>query len=118
METKHIPNFYRPMFPGGPCGPLRWQDEVSGVLPKAVIDYFTYKTKQGPPLLRAQFKLVIEYAAYYVNAPCWDDNPHHDDETQAELAALRERVKHFTPETEQAFDDWIHDCLEVGLDIF
>lgn len=107
-----MPNFYVP--PLG--GPLYWGNEQSGVLPSAVMAYFAYKTNHGPALLRGQWKLIIEYATYYINAPCWDDNPHHDEETRAQLAALRERAKRLTPETEQEFDAWIKDCLEIGID--
>src|SRR5712691_302593 len=99
-----IPNVYRE--PRG--GPLRFQDDVSGVLPAAVIAYFaSHATPE-------QFELVRDYCEYYLNAPCWDNNPHHDDESSAELAGLREEVK--TLKTAEALNTWIHKCLDIGID--
>jgi hypothetical protein len=89
-------------------GPLRWQDEVSGVLPAAVLAYFNGNADTE------QFQLVREYCEYYLNAPCWDNNPHHDDETRAELAELRAEVK--TVRTAHELNIWVHKCLDIGID--
>ena len=113
MSDFTMPNFYREMFPGGPAGPLRWQDEQSGVLPAAVLAYFEHR--QTP----AQLKLVVEYLRYYLHAPCWDDNPYLDEEGRAELAGLRARITEIqqSPEVnEHKIETWIWDCLEMGID--
>ena len=107
--SKHIPDFYRPLYPGGPKGPLRWQDEVSGVLPEAVRTFFGVPSPD--PLTPEQLELVREYAEYYINAPCWltDDNP--------ELwTALRTSIKE--AKTKEAMYTWIEQALEVTIDPF
>ena len=110
MATKHIPDFYRPMFPGGPRGPLRWQDDVSGVMPAAMLAYFDHGASPE------QFALVREYGEYYINAPCWDWNPHLTEEGKAELTQVREQIR--TVKTEQELSDWMDACLDLGIDPF
>ncbi len=105
---RRIPNFYRPMFPGGPRGPLRWQDDVTGVLPKAVLAFFDQTVNPE------QFSLVREYGEYYINAPCWDWNPHLTEEGKEELAQVRNRIK--TVATSQELLDWVYMCLDLGID--
>lgn len=107
--SKHIPNVYRPMFPGGPKGPLRWQDDVSGVLPDAVSAFF--KVPGYKPVTPEQLELVREYTEYYINAPCWltDDDP--------ELwAKLRTSIKE--AKTKEAMIAWLEQALEVTIDPF
>lgn len=104
-----IPNFYRPMFEGGPRGPLRWQDDVSGILPAAMLAFFEDKGMNPD-----QFYLVREYGQYYINAPCWDWNPHLDEEGKAELAALRERIK--AVRSKHELMAWVDACLDMGID--
>lgn len=110
MGQKHIPNFYVPIFPGSNIrGPLRWQDDTSGVLPAAVHSF--YEVKGARPLTPEQLDLVREYAAYSINAPCWDST--YDAETWAKL---REDIKHIT--TKQAMLHWLEQALEVTIDPF
>lgn len=112
--NKHsrMPNFYRPMCQGARAdeyGPLRWQDDVTGVLPKAVMAVLETGPDTNTVATPAQIELVRDYCDYYINAPCW-----RTDGAQAEFTRLRERVKNIT--TFQELDVWLHDALEVGID--
>jgi hypothetical protein len=106
-----IPNFYRPMFEGGPRGPLRWQDDMSGELSAAMLAFF-----EGKGLTSEQFNLVREYGEYYINAPCWDWNPHLTEEGKEELAQLRSYIKRAG--TRGELNIWIAMCLDIGIDPF
>jgi len=99
-----IPNFYMP--PLG--GPLNWGDEQSGELPSAVMAFF-HKT-QTPE----QLELVRQYCEYYIHAPCWDMNPHHDEETRQELEQVRKVIRQVKNWRE--LNAWIHKCLNMGID--
>jgi hypothetical protein len=101
---RRIPNFY----PGG--GPLAWQNDTSGVMIATMLTFFERKE----PLTPAQFELIREWGEYYLNAPCWDANPHIDDEGRAELAALRKQIKE--ARSLQDIDAWIEACLDIGID--
>ena|SRR6266700_1673751 len=107
---KRIPNYYIPMFPDGPAGPLRWGDDTTGVLPAAMLAYFEHKATPE------QFGLVREYGEYYIHAPCWDWNPHLTEEGKQELAQVRASIK--TVKTEQELEDWTIACLDLGIDPF
>lgn len=106
-----IPNFYRPMFEGGPRGPLRWQDDVTGKLPAAMLAFFEDKG-----LTSEQFSLVREYGEYYINAPCWDWNPHLTEDGRQELVNLRSRIQIIG--TKRELMDWVERCLDMGIDPF
>lgn len=117
VHHREIPPFQMPPVYREPLGlPLRWQDEQSGMLPKAVLAYFHHTQT---PMLRPQMKIVVEYLRYYVHAPCWDSNPHHTQETCADLARLRSRILAIQQgplATEDEIEAWLADCLEMGLD--
>lgn len=108
MAVTRIPNFYRPGI--GTGGPLRWQDDVTGVLPAAVFAFFQYGVKQSDvPPTEEQLGLVREYMEYYVNAPCWQQ-----DDTK-KLDTLREKIQ--VLKTVQELNDFIYECMEIGLDL-
>lgn len=107
MAVTRIPNFYRPGI--GTGGPLRWQDDVSGVLPSAVFAFFRYGAKESAiPPTEEQLGLVREYMEYYINAPCWEQGEFR------ELDQLREKV--LTLKTAQDLHDFIYACMEIGID--
>ncbi len=105
-----MPNYYRPMFEGGPRGPLRWQDDVTGILPTAMLAFF--EDAANPE----QLALVREYGEYYINAPCWDWNPSLMEEGKEELAQVRSCIK--TAHTKQELMDWVDLCMDMGIDPF
>src|SRR5579859_4178031 len=97
-------------------GPLRWQDEQSGVLVNAVSAYFHHGQKH---MLRGQMKVVCEYLRYYIFAPCWDMNPHHDEESRKQITTMRERIiaiQNGPLADEREIERWIMECLEIGID--
>ena len=105
-----MPDFYV-SGPGG-AGPLNWHDEQSGVLRAAMMKFFDVARRRE--FGADEFELVRAYGEYYIKAPCWDANPHNDDESRAKLAALRTEIAAVKDVDE--LDNWIAHCLEVGLD--
>ena len=105
MSTPHVPRIYRQ--PWG--GPLRWQDDVTGVLPQAVCAFLDEQGQGGKPAKAEQVELVRDYCEYYINAPCWAT-----EGAEHRFADLRERIK--TLKTVQEVAAWIVDCLQVGID--
>ena len=97
-----IPAFYRP--PDG--GPLRWQDETSGVLIGAIRAYLEWRQHE---MSEEQIAVVREWLRYYIMAPCWVD-PDGD----GKLEALRRRVVLLKSSAE--IDAWMDECLEMGID--
>lgn len=86
--------------------PLRWQDDMSGMLPEAVTAFLAYKeTPQHLEVVRA-------YCEYYVLAPCWEVVI--PPEALAQLEAIRASIKQ--ADTRQALQTWLEQCLELGID--
>lgn len=112
--TWRMPDFYRPLTPNGAIrGPLRWQDETSGILPNAVKAFFQAGMPDGPPCTPTDIEIARSYAEYYINAPCWDTG---GEEMTEEFARLRAGVK--TVKTELELSEWLNDALNVGIDPF
>ncbi len=111
----YMPNLYV-VGPGG-AGPLHWGNEQGGLLKQAMLAFFIHgadavgAVKEITP---EQLELVREYGEYYLNAPCWDYNPHNDEEIWAKLAELREQIKKAT--TFEEINQWIRQCLDIGID--
>lgn len=105
----YMPNRYHALYPGGPEGPLRWQDDTSGVMTEAVHSF--YGVQDCKPLTSERLELVREYSQYYINAPCWDTRAGPDL-----FARLREEIKHIA--TKEALIAWLGTALEVGIDPF
>lgn len=97
--TPHIPPVYRP---GG--GPLRWQDDVTEILPGAMLA-FLGNDRMTP----VQIALVRDYCAYYIDAPCW-----RTETMETTFAELRTRIK--TIVRREELDTWLRDALCVGID--
>ncbi len=84
--------------------PLRWQDEQSGRLVEVVHAYFERK-----PLTASQIALIRTYLRYFIHAPCWNlGGP------QETVACLKLAIRAITTQTE--LDDWIQQCLSIGID--
>ncbi|MBF6607040.1 MAG: hypothetical protein IVW53_15865 [Chloroflexi bacterium] len=101
-----MPRVYRP--PLG--GPLRWQDDASGELPRVMLAFFERRRKLTP----AEIERVRDYGEYYIDAPMWGCNPYVDEEGRAYFARLRTQIK--VARTVGDLDQWIHACLEIGID--
>lgn len=108
----YMPNLYI-TGPGG-AGPLYWGDEQGGLLTTVMLAFFEHGADAGKGITPEQLELVREYGEYYLNAPMFDDNPHHDDESRAQLATLREQIK--KAKTFEEINQWIHACLDIGID--
>lgn len=102
-----MPKVYQP---GG--GPLRWQDDVTGVLPSAVKAFLDEGLghKRCTP---EQVELVRDYCEYYINAPCWQLGEETDPYHIAFLAG-REHVK--TLKSVKELSVWIRSALDLGID--
>jgi hypothetical protein len=109
MKLK-MPNVYLP--PAG--GPLRWQDDVTGVFPRA-IKAFMAEGLGHTPATPEQVELVRDYCQYYINAPCWEVGSEEDTPKLFKaFKELRERIKSLRTSREIAL--WISDCLNIGID--
>jgi hypothetical protein len=89
--------------------PLYWRDEQTGLLPAAMQAYVFYgadPTLNRPPTAR-QLALVINYFRYVINAPCWRDS-------SGEVTRLRSLAAQMT--TIEEIEQFIEDCLEIGID--
>lgn len=111
-----VPPIYRP--PLG--GPLRWQDDQSGVLPAAVMAYVGYRIGEDPEPTAEQLALVIDYLIHYICAPCWNQSAQAsldagDDSLAAELIQLLDIVEDRVTTCDQ-IDAWIKRCLAIGID--
>lgn len=105
-----LPNIYRTA--GSITGlPLNWQDEVSGVLPAAVTAYLNNRI-DGTTIDEMQLELVRAFMQHYIEAPCW--NHMRDGDESATLDSLRKDV--LTIRTPEEMGQWIHRCLDIGID--
>ncbi len=99
----YIPRVYRPPF----GGPLRWQDDESGKLPKAMTIFVNRGVnKHAPAPTAEQLEMIRDYFQYYIEAPCWQQGPG--------FAELRERIK--TAKTGRELAQWCRDALKFGID--
>ena len=108
-----IPAFYRTI--GNVSGlPLNWRDEVTGVLPTAVMRYLNHRI-DGTSIDEIDLELVRAYLQHFIEAPCWN---HMNDIPEmgmaSDLADLRRDVRDL--KTPDAIAAWIHRCLDLGID--
>lgn len=104
-----VPTFYR-----APMGlPLRWQDEKTGELPKAVWAYLNHGAgKSKEPPTPEELTLLKDYLAYYIKAPCWRHNAAEGmaGELDAAILKIDLAVKY------EDIRDFIYACLDMGID--
>lgn len=100
------------VYPGG--GPLYWGDEESGELVAAVRDFYRHIACGHVIPPTDKINLVRDYLIYYINAPCWDWNPHHTEQSRELLAEMRQRAKELHTPREIAV--WLEECLDMGHD--
>ena len=105
-----MPQVYRE-----PLGlPLRWQDDQTGELPKAVWAYLNHgagKTKEPPT--EEQLSVMKDYLAYYIKAPCWK-GPAREGGTEGDLNAAILKID--LAMTHKDIRDFIFACLDMGID--
>lgn len=95
--------------------PLRWQDDVTGILPIAV-KAFLAEGLGHAPAMPWQVALVRDYCEYYIESPYWATGTEEDTPKLFQaFKELRERIKGLRTSKEIA--GWISDCLNLGLDI-
>jgi hypothetical protein len=106
-----MPKIYVPG-PGG-SGPLRWQDDVTGELPKAVLAFWNHFIEKTP-ITAGQTEMVRDYIEYYIDAPCWATGEGEDSGYYEDFMALKERVRSL--KTVEEIDAWLKDAYSLGLD--
>lgn len=94
--------------------PLYWKDEQSGVLPAAIWAFINHKVDSAEPPTVDQIKLIRDYLAYYINAPCWENNCEGNNEMADILIEARGMAGKI--ETAVDIDRFISKCMEIGLD--
>jgi len=93
--------------------PLRWQDDQTGELPKAVWAYLNHgagKVKEPPT--EEQLSTLKDYLAYYIKAPCWMHNAAEGMEAELKAAILKIDLA----VTHKDIRDFIYACLDMGID--
>jgi hypothetical protein len=101
--------------------PLRWLDDVTGDLPRAVNEYLDNRI-DGHPITDQNLSLVIDYLVHVICAPCWNESARlavaEGDETlAAELIQLRLDIAvHETVKTPEQVAAWIRRCVAIGID--
>lgn len=91
--------------------PLNWKDDITNQMQPAVLAFLD--AEASPEELR----LVIIYIQHHIHAPCWLETypfDEIDDECQEALQKLRERSLEL--KTQEDVNQYIHDCLEWGID--
>jgi hypothetical protein len=83
--------------------PCDWRAEASGRLAAAVMAYLEH---QSTP---AQLALVIAYCTYWVEAPCWPEDP-----SSRPLATLRQDLQQVV--TAADLQRWLEAALDLGID--
>lgn len=84
--------------------------ETGGALAFAVRVYL-----ECPVRMRIRdITLMQRYLAQWIDSPAWDAYPSHDDLTRAELAKLREDVKHIVSVGD--IRRWLWDAAGAGID--
>jgi hypothetical protein len=102
--------FQMPSTYESPLGlPLHWLNEVTGVLPAAVMAFVGYGAEPDshPEPTADQLALTIAYLGYFIDAPCWRD-------MDGQLDGLRADAKTLT--TFAQVNAWIMRCLKIGID--
>jgi hypothetical protein len=117
MRVKTRIPFYRP---GGL--PLRWQDDVTGMLPRAIRSYIAHRCGKGREPTAEELELVIDYLRHYLCAPCWNEparrarDEHGDDWLASRLITIRLDICEGRVKTSDGIAAWICRCLEIGID--
>lgn len=117
-----MPRFYRL-----PLGlPLYWGDDPTGELPKAVRHYFDFCLGHCPdltaedldisPMSPCELRIIIDYAGYFINAPCWETNLRDCEEMLYDLYQLRARARSLA--SVESIRRWNEECTELGIDPF
>lgn len=91
--------------------PLKWGDEVGGILPAAMRAFLNHEPTDG------QLDLVISYVQYHIHAPCWLEETPFDTmnkEHAAEIRTLRKRSLKLKT-MDETFEYCI-DAMKIGLD--
>lgn len=92
--------------PGGI--PRYWRDEVSGRMEQAVMNFLERNaTAEDLALIQAYFK-------HWINAPGYDDNPHHTPDSRQQLAELRRSIE--LAGCQATLEQWQREALKIGID--
>lgn len=98
-------------YPSG--GPLHWQFEL-GEVKKSVEAYLNHVVEGAAQPTPEQIARIQFYLEYWINAPCWESNPHASEEGRATLSELRARVK--TIGSVEGIRRWCEEASDFGLD--
>ena len=95
--------------------PLPWQDEQSGVI-KAAIRAFLEHQVEGTSLSEEHLKLTIQYLRYYIHAPCWYEEWPCEPGIDDPESIRKVRRQALEMGTVADIEQFIQDCLEIGID--
>lgn len=92
-----------------PEAPGFWMHETSGVLRPVVERYLNGKVL-GP----REIATMRAYLVQWVNSPVWDQNPHADEDSRAELQELRGQAAAI--KCQRDITVWLRASLDLGMD--
>jgi hypothetical protein len=89
--------------------PLHSMGHHGGRTKDAILVYVRHMadSRFEPEPTADELRLVVEYCAYFINAPCWKWPAH-------ELKMLRASIEHVKTPHELA--TWLWGCGEIGID--
>jgi len=89
--------------------PLHYWGHRDGATRAAILVYVRHMAdpRFEPEPTADELRLVVEYCAYFINAPCWKWPKH-------ELGMLRASIEHVKTAHELA--TWLWGCSSIGID--
>lgn len=96
--------------------PMPWFAERSGKLAQAVKNFISHDPAKPEPLDPLELQMVINYAIYYIEAPCWLGAHTQKWEYIEKILALREQARKM--KTLEELYDFLLDALSYGIDPF
>ena len=113
--TTRMPGYRRGGFP------LRWQDDQTGELPAAVQAYLSHRLGEKAAPTQDQIRLLCDYLRHVICAPIWNAGIELDDsperiEVARQLVQLRQDIVHLQLTTTDAISEWMHRCMDIGID--
>jgi hypothetical protein len=105
-------NYYHDstVHPGLKGLPMKWQDDVTGNLPQAVV---AYHNRVAQLMTDAELSLIIAYIQHYVHAPLWLNNI-EDKDFREEILNIQKASLDL--KTIKDVESIIEACMDVGWD--
>jgi len=89
--------------------PLHYDGHYGGATQDAILTYRSYMAEpvMQPAPSADELRLVVEYCAYFIHAPCWHW-------PRVDLDLLRASIEHV--KTVHELGDWLRRCRRIGIE--